>query len=76
MAKQHERYNVQLHNTAWGILETSAVNAAWVEARKMGLTVEQCDRVAVAALAKTRELIELWAQQQTISPASSEESNA
>lgn len=68
-----ERYTVALSSTHWDRLETNAVNAAWVEARQMGLTVEQCDRIALAAVRKTRELIEGWAQQQSAGPARPDE---
>jgi hypothetical protein len=72
-----ERYSVTLSNTHWERLETNAANAAWVEARQMGLTVEQCDRIALAAVRATRELVEEWAQQQAAParPVSGEETS-
>lgn len=55
---------VRLASTHWESLTTRAVLNAWVEARQMGLTVEQCDRIALAAVGGVRELIETWARQQ------------
>lgn len=59
-----ERYTVSLTGTHWESLMTRGVIDAWAEARQMGLTVEQCDRIALAAVAGVRDLIEMWAQQQ------------
>lgn len=59
-----ERTTVSLTQTHWEMLRTQAHLKAWVEARQMGLTVEQCDRIADAAFDGVREQIEEWAQQQ------------
>lgn len=59
-----QRYTVSLTRTHWESLMTQGRLRAWVEARQMGMTVEQCDRIADAAVAGVRETIEEWAQQQ------------
>lgn len=66
---QHERYTVSLTSTHWDSLLTAGRLRAWVEARQMGMTVEQCDRIADAAVAGVRELVDEWAQQQSAAPA-------
>lgn len=55
---------VRLAETHWESLLTEARLRAWVEARQMGMTVEQCDRIADAAFEGVRETVEEWAQQQ------------
>lgn len=52
-----ERYTVEMHRVAWEDAETSAVLAAWVEAREMGLSVAQSDRIALAAIRSVRESV-------------------
>jgi hypothetical protein len=63
-----ERYTVSLTSTHWESLLTQGRLRAWVEARQMGMTVEQCDRIADAAVAGVRELVDDWAQQQSAGP--------
>jgi hypothetical protein len=52
-----------LHPTLWERAETRALLAAWTEARTMGLTVEQCDRIALAALNSLRDTLERRTQE-------------
>lgn len=70
-----ERYTVSLTSTHWDSLLTQGRLRAWVEARQMGMSVADCDRIADAAVAGVRETIEEWARQQTAPqrPVSSEE---
>lgn len=70
-----QRYTVSLTSTHWDSLLTAGRLRAWVEARQMGMTVEQCDRIADAAVAGVRELVDDWAQQQSAGPVSGEETN-
>lgn len=71
------RYTVSLTTTHWEMLLTAGRLRAWTEARQMGMTVEQCDRVADAAVSGVRELVEEWAQQQSAGPVRpDEEGNA
>jgi hypothetical protein len=74
---QRERYTVSLTSTHWESLLTQGRLRAWVEARQMGMSVEDCDRIADAAVAGVRETIETWAQQQTAPerPVSSKEAS-
>lgn len=70
-----ERCTVSLTTAHWECLLTRGRLWAWVEARQMGMSVADCDRIADAAVAGVREMIEEWAQQQTAPerPVSSEE---
>lgn len=63
-----QRYTVSLTTTHWDCLLTAGRLRAWTEARQMGMTVEQCDRIADAAVAGVRELVDEWAQQQSAGP--------
>lgn len=58
------RYTVSLTSTHWESLLTQGRLRAWVEARQMGVSVADCDRIADAAVAGVRETIEQWAVQQ------------
>lgn len=73
-----ERYTVTLTGTHWESLLTQGRLRAWVEARQMGMSVADCDRIADAAVAGVRETIETWARQETTPerPVSSEEQSA
>lgn len=70
-----ERYAVSLTTAHWESLLTQGRLRAWVEARQMGMSVADCDRIADAVVAGVRETIGMWAQQQTAPerPASGEE---
>ena len=63
-----QRYTVSLTTTQWEMLLTAGRLRAWAEARQMRMTVGQCDRVADAAMAGVRELVEEWAEQQSAGP--------
>jgi hypothetical protein len=63
-----QRYTVSLTTTHWEMLLTAGRLRAWAEARQMRMTVGQCDRVADAAMAGVRELVEEWAEQQSAGP--------
>jgi hypothetical protein len=60
-----KRYTVSLTTTHWDSLLTAGRLRAWVDARQMGITIKQCDRIADAAVAGVRELVDEWAQQQS-----------
>jgi predicted DNA-binding transcriptional regulator AlpA len=55
---------VRLTTAHWEALLTQGRLRAWGEARQMGMTVEQCDRIADAAVEGVREMVEEWARQQ------------
>ncbi|MCX4540478.1 hypothetical protein [Streptomyces sp. NBC_01565] len=59
-----DRYAVHLTSAHWESLTTAAHLTAWVEARQLGLSVVESDRIANAAVAGVRSLIETWAQQE------------
>lgn len=51
-------------DTHWGALTNQASLAGWVEARQMGLSADQCDKIVEAAVRAVRELQETWADQE------------
>ncbi|MDX2513858.1 hypothetical protein PV355_01585 [Streptomyces stelliscabiei] len=63
-----QRYTVSLTTTHWEMLLTAGRLRAWTEARQMGMTVNQCDRIADAAVDGVHELVDDWAQQQDAGP--------
>jgi hypothetical protein len=71
-----QRYTVSLTTTHWEMLLTAGRLRAWTEARQMGMTVAQCDRVADAAVAGVRELVDEWARQQSAGPVHPDEEAA
>ncbi|MFI1701977.1 helix-turn-helix transcriptional regulator [Streptomyces bobili] len=63
-AEQVKRITVSLTSAHWESLRTTAQLAAWAEARQMGFTVEQCDRITDAAMADVQAMVEEWAHQE------------
>ncbi|MGD6750971.1 helix-turn-helix transcriptional regulator [Streptomyces sp. BH105] len=55
---------VRLTDAHWEALGSDARARGWVEARQMGLTPEQSNRIADAALDGVRAQVEEWVRQQ------------
>lgn len=62
----------RLSETHWEALDRNAKLIAWREAKRMGLSVEKCDRIAGAAVHAIRKTLEGWDGQ----PQYAEESQA
>jgi hypothetical protein len=56
----HEEYTVMLHGTAWQLADAPALLAAWKATRDLGLglTPEESDQIAYAAIHAIRDMVE------------------